>query len=339
MSLKIDDIKIEYLYFHFIDKKGGDILKQQNGGLEKLPAPIHAIYSEHIHEVAMKKPSAKSYDILEIDPGASNDVKKRLSKMTKMIIPEKTQEFISNAQELTRQLYEKMRGNARPGVLFTNLIDISGSRYICVLKLEWVDESYCDFDSNTSSFSLTELVRKIPARGRFQKGMIFPHPFHPTKAYMKVYQEDSEANYFDKFLGGLPKATAKVVMKEIRKLANKHVKGGNLTVEDSLSLFAGLEKHVGKTQKLVEEKDVIRIIQDALPSAPKPDIASSAKGKFNRSGIIQASEVDDLSLKFDIGKLTLSGPFNSILNDFKKIKSSPDSYKIKGAITNVKMGR
>ena len=206
---------IDYIHFHFVSKeKSIDTLP--HGGVTDISTEVQEAYSKYIIHVTKKPQSDSCYDILHDETDYSQEVRKEIESMLKRPVPEEAKELESSANDLATKLISKMKrvGNPRPGVLFQIIYRDEGIRKICFLKLEEVHELYFDYDERTSSLTKKELLEKLPFSGRFQKGAIYPHPDElKPDAYMKVYQRDAEANYFESFLGGIPEVSGRSLMK------------------------------------------------------------------------------------------------------------------------------
>lgn len=328
-------IIIDYLYFHFVDmnKESGTLRK---GQIIKIPAEVHEIYSQYIALIANKGDSQKAYNIYPLESPAARRTQKEIASMLKRPIPQEAEEFNKSAVGLASELIDFMKGTARPGVLFEILFTYAGRRYLCFLKLDWVDESFCEYDEESLTMNLKQLVQELPARGRFQKGGIYPHPVTPSIAYMRVYQDDAEANYFERFLGGMPEVSGREIMKELRRLSAT-ASGEPLTLDQSMGLFSGLEVHVGESQKMVTEADVARIIQDALPSQSKKAITGIVQRDIRKTGLIRAIQVANLKISFKVGRLEIGGSFRDVQESFEE--KGNNQHIIRGSISSVRLKR
>jgi len=230
---------IDYIHFHFVAKERSldDLPK---GGVIDISAAAQEAYAKYIIRITKKPLSDRCYDIYHVDTGHSLEVRKIIETMLKSPVPQEAKELEKNANDIAMKLISRMKrtGNPKSGVLFQIIYREKGIRKICFLKLAWVDESYFDYDEDKSSLTKRELLEKLPFSGRFQKGAIYPHPNMKSKAYMKVYQKDAEANYFESFLGGLPEISVRAIMKESKRLAMS-VTGNPLSLEQNIGLFQG----------------------------------------------------------------------------------------------------
>ena len=241
---------------------------------------------------------------------------------------------------MARRLLSKMRktGNPKPGVLFQIIYREAGTRKICLLKLAWFEETYFDYDETKSSLKKRELLEKLPYKGRFQKGAIYPHPnkFKP-EAYMKVYQKDTEANYFDDFLGGFPEISGRDIVKEIKRLA-KSITGTPLTLDQNLGLYQGISDHLKNKRKQVKDTDITRIIQDALHSESNKEIKELVNDDLKVTGIVDGKQIQDLKMSFRVGGIRLSGSYSQVKKRFKFEGAGPNKHSIQGRVGSIELG-
>lgn len=333
--MKTQKIRIDYLYFHFVDTRK-PTTKLRKGRISNISNEAHEVYAKYIADVVNRSESRKAYDIFEIDTPRAKLVRKEVKSMIRRPIPEESKQFDESALKLANELIGVMKGTSRPGVLFEILFRVGGRRFICFLKLEWVNEAFCEYDEKAHSMSLKQLVEELPASGKFQKGAIYPHPTRPGFAYMRIYQEDAEAHYFEKFLGGMPEVSGYDMMKELRRLT-RGVTGEPPTFEQNIGLFQGLESHLGQEKGMVSEADVIRLLQDAIPSESNKAVVDRIGDDIKRAGVIRASQVKDLKMVFYVDRLMIRGSYIDIIETFERRNS--DKHIIKGRISGVRMGR
>lgn len=259
--------------------------------------------------------------------------------MLRSPVPQDAKKLEISANDMATKLISRMKrtGNAKPGVLFQIIYREEGIRKICFLKLAWFDESYFDYDEGKSSLTKRDLMEKLPLSDRFQKGAIYPHPNIKSKAYMKVYQQDAEANYFESFLGGLPEISGRAIMKEFKRLA-KSVTGKPLSLEQNIGLFQGIRAHLKKKRKQVEETDVTRIIQDTLPSESKKAIKEIVNAGIKVTGIVDGAEIEDLKMVFRVSGISLSGSYSDVTDQFEFEGAGQNKHTIQGLVRNIKLG-
>ena len=335
---KLDPV-IEYIHFHFVSKeKSLDSLPK--GGVTEISAEVQEAYSQYIVQITKKRQSDSCHDIFHNDTIYSHEVKSEIDTMLRRPVPQEVSELETSATKLAIRLVSKMKkaSNPKSGVLFQIVFRENGIRKICFLKLAEFHERYFDYDEKKSALTKGELLEKLPFSGRFQKGALYPPPSSSkVDAYMKVYQSDSDANYFEEFLGGAPEVSARDIMKEFKRLS-KVVTGKPLSLQQNLGLFEGIRTHLKKTRKQVSEKDVVRIMQEALPSTPKKLIKDSVHADIGVTGIVDGVDVEDLKMIFRVGGLRLSGSYSDVAKQFKFEGSGPNKHTIHGKVTSIELG-
>ncbi len=324
---------LEYLYFHYIDKKnvkGGTLLR---GGTNKLSDPeIQKIYGGHFEQVIIRGDSVKVYDLYEADFPHSKKLIETLTQM-KTVAPSKLRTlFKKEGPWLAKLFMENMHGNY-PGVLFICRMDLDGMRYVGLLKLDWVIPSWSEFDQKSEEFVIKRLAAKIPIMGGFQKGAIWPHPESTT--YMRVYQEFPSL-YFNNFLAGAPAVSATTVVREARKIAFS-LTGGSLSVNQSLGLHRGITNHVGPLEKVIQKKDIARVISQVLPSIPRPQIKKVVEEKYEAEGLLMAADLENQRAKFKVGDIRVLGSCHSLLEYFEENGVKKNEHIIKGKISDFRM--
>jgi hypothetical protein len=324
---------LEYLYFHYIDKKnvkGGTLLR---GGTNKLSDPeIQEIYGGHFEEVIIRGDSVKVYDLYEADFPHSKRLIKTLTQMKTATSRNMSALFKKEGPWLAELFMKNMHGN-HPGVLFICRMELDGKRYVGLLKLEWAIPSWSEFDQKNEEFVIKRLTAKIPVIGGFQKGAIWPHPASTT--YMRVYQE-FPAIYFNDFLAGAPAVSAKTVVTETRKIALS-LTGGSLSLEQSLDLYKGLSNHLGQQQKVIQKKDITRVISQVVSSTPRPQIKKVVEEKYEAEGLLKAADLENQRARFKVGDIRVLGSFRSLSEYFKEHGVRKNVHTIKGKISDFRM--
>lgn len=324
---------LEYLYFHYIDKKnvkGGTLLR---GGTNKLSDPeIQKIYGGHFEEVIIRGDSVKVYDLYEADFPHSKRLIETLTQMKTATSSKMRPLFKKEGPWLAKLFMENMHGNY-PGVLFICRMDLDGNRYVGLLKLDWVIPSWTEFDQKSEEFVIKRLAAKIPIIGGFQKGAIWPHPASTT--YMRVYQEFPSL-YFNNFLAGAPAVSATTVVRETRKIALS-LTGGSLSVNQSLDLHNGLSNHVGPLEKVIQKKDITRVISQVLSSIPRPQVKKVVEEKYEAEGLLKATDLENQRANFKVGDIRVLGSLRSLSAYFKEHGFRKNEHIIKGKISDFRM--
>lgn len=331
--MKVQDIRIEFITFHYIDT-GKKKAKHRKGSTSELDTDVQKVYAGYVSQIANQPPSLNSYDIYEVNEKMKLKTKLVLLELQRAYIPEDEKSFIEISSQLAEK-YKIIEKSPVPGVFFVVLLSYSGKRFISILKLDWVSESWTDFDEKTSKMTLHEVLEELPGPNRFKKGAIFPHPLEPSKKFMKVYQKDYPADYFDEFLGGRPRTTAYDVMTKMRILTRK-ITGEWPTYEQQKGLYFGLKAFVGKDEKLVELKTVKRIMESSLPTSVAK-VREVVESDWDLRGLVRSSEVNDLRIEFTVGGIKLKGSIQEISERFQSgIGGDSEKHRITGPLGNTR---
>ena len=323
-------IAIEYLYFHYIDNKR-DKAELRRGGTHRLTDPqVIEVFGGYFTEVVEKKATMNCYDTIKDDGRRYESMQVLLRKLNTLVIPEEEAQFRESGQSLAYDLIEAMYGD-HPGVLFIGRFDRGGRRYIGLFKLNWVDESYSEYNDQNEEIVIRKLAEELPAAGRLQKGAVFPHPRFPTQFFMKVFQKDHVADYFNAFLGGQPPVRGYKMMAEIRKVALR-LSSGTLSTKQSVDLHEALCDFLGQKQKVVDEKAVVSIIHQVLSISPKR-IREVVSQTLECKGIVNAHEVEMLRATVHVGNLRIVGSYRSLRENFHENKAGPNKHVIDGEVT------
>jgi hypothetical protein len=337
LELTKGNIIIDYIHFQYVDKTRPQA-DLPNGGVTDISDDVLTSYSEYINKVAQKRLAADCYDIYKVETDYSSKVGKEIDEMLRRPIPEEIQELEENARMMASRLLLHMRKTSNPkhGVLFQILYREAGVRKLCFLKLAWFDGRYFDYDEKKSSMKKMELLEKLPDRGAFQKGAIYPHPDKSkSDAYMKVYQNDTEANYFDDFLGGSPGVSGRDMMKELKRLA-KSMTVQPLTFEQNIGLHRGISLHLKTDRKQVDDKDLTRIIQHALPSISRKVIKETVENNRRVKGIVDGTEIQDQKMSLMVGGIRLVGSYAEFEKRFEP-NSKTNEHTIKGKMRKIEL--
>ncbi len=328
-------ITIEYLYFHYINTK--ETFEQlKSGGTHLLQdEKVIDIYLDYFTEVVNKPTLTKSYTLMEDQTQRTKDMKTTFESLRRTVFPEDIDLFNEKGTWLAKILSEEMKGY-HPGVLFVGRFENRGKRYIGLLKLEWVDQSYVEYDEDDAELTLETLAEKLPAAGKLQKGGVYPSPI--DSSYMKIYQKDHTAAYFNDFLGGIPPLSAKEVMSAIRKIALPLV-GGQLTIEQSTDIHDAMSDFLGQTQRIIDKEAVTEIIKQSLSDIPRPRIKEAVERSYDLRGPVNATDVENLCLRFFVGDIKVSGSFRSIAERFVENGHRNLEHVIKGDISEIHLER
>jgi hypothetical protein len=328
---KARGVSIEYLYFHYIDKDR-DAAELRRGGTRRLTdTDVVDVFGGYFTEVAEKRASMNCYDTIRDDGPRHVSMETSLRKLNTLVIPDEETQFRELGQRLAEDLIEAMYGD-HPGVLFIGRFIRGGERYIGLLKLNWVDESYSEYNDQSEEIVIRKLAEELPAAGRFQKGAVFPHPRFPNQFFMKVFQKDHVADYFNAFLGGQPPIRGGKMMAEIRKVALR-LSGGTLSTEQSLDLHESLCGFLGQKQRVVDEKAAVGIIHQVLPSIGLKRIREAVSKTFESKGIVNAYEVEMLRATVHVGNLRVFGSYRSLKENFHENKAGKNRHIIDGEVT------
>jgi phage-related protein len=331
--MDLQRVLLEYLYFNYIDKKR-ELKDLRSGGTHHLDDPdVKEVYGGYFVEIAKKRASRKCYDMMEIKSKRCTDMKKALHVLRTTVVPDEEEKFKNIGKGLAKELTENMHGY-HPGVLFVGRFVVGGDRYIGLLKLEWVDESYSEYDEEDEEFVIKRLAQELPAAGRLQKAAIFPHPKYSKQFLMKVFQKDHVADYFNEFLGGQPPVRGRKMMSQIRKLALR-LNGGKLSVEESVDLHAALSDYLGQKQRMVDENAVSSIIHQVLSNVGKKRVKDLVNTHLEVKGPVNANEVENLRARIDIGGIRVLGTYRSLKERFHENKPSKNKHIIEGEIDEV----
>ena len=326
-------LTLEYLYFHNIDKKQAKKSKLLRGGTSKLSDPeIQEIYGGHFDEIITRGDSDKVYDLYETDFPHSKKLIDTLTQMRTATSSEMPNLFKREGPWFAKLFMETMHGNY-PGVLFICRMDLGGKRYVGFLKLELIKPSWSEFDHKSEEFIIKRLAAKIPITGGFQKGAIWPHPSSTT--YMRVYQE-FPSKYFNTFLAGTPPVSARAVVTETRKIASS-LAGGSLRIRESFGILKALSDFTGQKQRVIQKKDIIQVISQAVPRIPRPQIKKRVEEKYEPEGLLKTTDLENLRAKFKVGDIRILGSSRSLLDYFEEDGVKKNEHIIKGKISDFRM--
>jgi hypothetical protein len=328
---------IDYIYFHFVDREK-PIADLDSGGYGNISSDAQESYTAYIKYILSRGDSDKAYNIFMEGTTSANQTKGKLDSMLRRPIPSEKNEFEASAKELTSHLLVMMKkvSNARPGVLFYILHRIDGKRHLCILKLKSVSTEFFDYNKLKSDFEKYVYQGKLPVKGNFQKGAIYPHPSLGLPIYMRLYQKDDEAHYFEEFLGGYPEVSTADLLANLtglgRAAAKKPVKYPQV-----MGLYEGVKAHLGGAKKAVKAVDAIRVISQSFPSANRAAIKDLVDKKFTKSGIIDPIQLDNQRIEFSIGNIIIRGSLIELSERFKYEGKRRDSHIIDGPVTGVKI--
>ncbi len=203
------------------------------------------------------------------------------------------------------------------------------------MKLKWFSGEWGKYDENKEDIIMNEVVKALPGKDQYRKGAIYPHPLNPSKAYLKVYQEDKDSVYFDTFLEGAQRPAARQMLNEMKRIG-RLIKKKPLSLEEVIGIHSGLVAHVGTVDKMVDTSDVVRMVGDALPSL-KPQVKKKVNDFLRIRGIIKHREVNALKLRFKVGNITVYGRIKDINAQFKTQRNNPRVHTLKGEISSIEV--
>jgi hypothetical protein len=314
--------------------KGKKKSKLRHGSTYELDAKVQRVYAAYISQIVTQPVSQYSYDIFKVKEDIEFKTKPALQKIQKMVIPDDEDAFNDFSSKLADK-YKQIERSIVPGVFFVILLTHKGKRYISILKLDWVSESWTEFDEKTSKMTLHEVLEELPGPNRFRKGAVFPHPISPKSSYMKVFQKDHPADYFDEFLGGRPRTTAYDVMTKMRSLSRR-ITGDWPSYDQQIGLYDGLKAFVGDDKKSMKMEVAKEIMKSALPTEVSK-VKEVVESDWDLRGLIKASEVDDLIIEFTVGGIKLRGHHREFTERFQaKIGGDPEKHRITGPLGNTR---
>lgn len=108
-------------------------------------------------------------------------------------------------------------------------------------------------------------------------------------------------------------------------------------MNQSLGLHRGITNHVGPLEKVIQKKDIARVISQVLPSIPRPQIKKVVEEKYEAEGLLMAADLENQRAKFKVGDIRVLGSCHSLLEYFEENGVKKNEHIIKGKISDFRM--